>query len=131
MKEKYHWLSKTFGSHQVSFAPSSLQILFLPPSNQAVAGMTWRQEAPPDFRETLTLMPPAEYKIHSKEIDACIKMLSWILYMEAFTAEISRKAVQISLKICYSRDENKILIIQSYNTVSMMNGEQVDDEDIA
>ncbi|GFN77404.1 hypothetical protein PoB_000391000 [Plakobranchus ocellatus] len=40
---------------QISFAPPS------PPTNQAVAGMNWRQEAAADFRATLK--PPAEYKI--------------------------------------------------------------------
>ncbi|GFO45501.1 hypothetical protein PoB_007200600 [Plakobranchus ocellatus] len=47
---------------QISFAPPSLYP-FLPPSNQAVAGMNWRQEAPADFRATL--MPPSDYKIRS------------------------------------------------------------------
>ncbi|GFO14375.1 hypothetical protein PoB_004088000 [Plakobranchus ocellatus] len=40
---------------QISFAPPS------PPTNQAVAGMNWRQEAAADFRATLKT--PAEYKI--------------------------------------------------------------------
>ncbi|GFO09422.1 hypothetical protein PoB_003592700 [Plakobranchus ocellatus] len=84
MKEKYHWLRKTFNSHQTSFAPPSLL-----PSNQVVAGMNWRQEAPADFRANVK--PPAEYKIHSKENDGCIKTLAWSPCMEAFTAEIPRK----------------------------------------
>ncbi|GFO33036.1 hypothetical protein PoB_005954100 [Plakobranchus ocellatus] len=77
MKEKYHWL-------RTSFAPPSLL-----PSNQVVAGMNWRQEAPADFRANVK--PPAEYKTHSKENDGCIKMLSWSPCVEAFTAEIPRK----------------------------------------
>ncbi|GFO31771.1 hypothetical protein PoB_005827600 [Plakobranchus ocellatus] len=68
----------------------------VPDRLKAVVGMNWRQEAPADFRATL--MPPAEYKIHSKENDGYIKMMSWSPYMEAFTAEIPRKGSANILK---------------------------------
>ncbi|GFN93970.1 hypothetical protein PoB_002047600 [Plakobranchus ocellatus] len=50
--------------------------------------------------------------------------------METFTAEISRKSSATIFKTCYSRDEIGEKS-QPYNMFSMINGEQVDDEDFA